>query len=109
MQKTGRFYITAECGVVLSDASSRDEAVALLQMTPFAWRAKPESGKHWQQKKCSTARRTLIFTLAAFLLTVEVRPEDLDADAVSTSPPRISAFFPIIEPIKRQPSSLMLT
>lgn len=44
-----------------------DEAVALLQMTPFARRAKPEV---WQAlaAKCSTARRTLIFTSGSVLI-----------------------------------------
>lgn len=46
-----------------------DEAVALLQMTPFAPGVRSQkSGKHWQQKKCSTARRTLIFTSGSVLI-----------------------------------------
>lgn len=45
-----------------------DEAVALLQMTPFAWRAKPEVWQTLAAKKCSTARRTLIFTSGSVLI-----------------------------------------
>lgn len=40
-----------------------DEAVALLQMTPFAPGAQSQRyGKRWQQKKNLIARRILIFT-----------------------------------------------
>lgn len=45
-----------------------DEAVALLQMTPFARRAKPEVWQTLAAKKCSTARRTLIFTSGSVLI-----------------------------------------
>ncbi len=72
-----------------------------MQMTPFAWRAKSEVWQTLAAKKCSTARRTLIFTSGSVLINVEVRPEDLDADADQYQPAEISAFFPIIEPIKR--------
>lgn len=78
-----------------------DEAVALLQMTPFAWRAKPEVWQALAAKKCSTARRTLIFTSGSVLINQEVRPEDLDANTDQYQPAENFRFFPIIEPIKR--------
>lgn len=70
-----------------------DEAVALLQMTPFAWRAKPEVWQALAAKKCSTARRTLIFTSGSVLINRGSASEDLDANTDQYQPAENFRFF----------------
>ncbi len=71
-------------------------------MTPFAWRAKPEVWQTLAAKEvfdCQTDFNIRLWQPSYYPWKCVQRI--WTPMPISTSPPRISAFFPIIEPIKR--------